>query len=390
MVEDFLAPPADEPGEKGRLTIYYANVVERVAVDQSMGQRIPLGTAGLEVEIAAYLPNAVPDRLGNFTTKGEQPKNPMLELRVHLPGEDQPLRQIAFAKDPLLNLDGVYPRLCPVKFQYEHAAVQRQNAIELLQTRDGQLLGRLCLGEGQSLAGGQESPHEVHSGDEFDLPGQFRLQITGHLPHAKRLVKYEASSAAASRKSRDENQPAAFVEVMVGGKAESIWLRRGDPTYGQTTLEMPGGTLALSYEAAQVPLGFSVQLDEIHREENPSDPGNPIISSVVRVIDPQQHLDRQFQISIEQPLAYRGLSINQGPVNAAHRGNVSNFLVTRDPGRMLKHGGSIALCAGLAIMLVMRGYVRSYRMLALDSTSVATRPAAQGKEVPHEALRRAA
>jgi hypothetical protein len=57
---------------------------------------------------------------------------------------------------------------------------------------------------------------------------------------------------------------------------------------------------------------------------------------------------------------------------------------------MLKHGGSIALCAGLAIMLVMRGYVRSYRMLALDSTSVATRPAAQGKEVPHEALRRAA
>jgi hypothetical protein len=339
---------------------------------------------GLEVEIAAYLPNAVPDRLGNFTTKGQQPKNPMLELRVHLPGEDQPLRQIAFAKDPLLNLDGVYPRLCPVKFHYEHAAVQLQSAVELLQSGDGKLLGRLVS------AGRRESPRELHSGDGFDLPGQFRLQITSHLPHAKRKVTYEASSASSSSKSRDENQPAALVEAAVGGKAESIWLRRGDPTYGQTTLEMPGGTLALSYEAAQVPLGFSVQLDEIHREENPSDPGNPIISSVVRVIDPQQHLDRQFQISIEQPLAYRGLSINQGPVNAAHRGNVSNFLVTRDPGRMLKHGGSIALCAGLAIMLVMRGYVRSYRMLALDSTSVATRPAAQGKEVPHEALRRAA
>jgi len=385
MVEDFLAPPADDLGEQGRLTMYYADIVERVAVDRSVGQKISLGMSGVAVEIADYLPNAVPDRLGQFTTKGEQPKNPMLELRVHLPGEDQPLRQIAFAKDPLLNLDGVYPRLCPVKFRYEHAAMQPGSAVELLQSGEGKLLGRLCS------AGCRESPRVLHPGDSFDLPGQFRLQIVGHIPNARRQVTYEASNVSSSRIGSDESQPAALVEITAGDKSEQIWLRRGDPTYGQSTLTMPGGVLALSYAASRVPLGFALKLVEIRRQASPGNADIAGNSSIVLVVDPRRHLDEQHVIALNRPLTHGGFTIYQTDSGEAARGrNVSTFLVTRDPGRILKYAGSFAICAGLAFMFVRRAYVPSCRKVAARPTALSPEHGAKSDERQQPPLRRAA
>jgi len=384
MVEEFHKPPADDLGEQGQLTMYYADVAERVAVDRSVGQKIALGTSGVEVEIAEYLPNAVPDRLGNFATKGHQPKNPMVELRVRLPGEDQPLRQIAFAKDPLLNLDGVYSRLCPVKFRYEHAAVQSQLAVELLQTGSGKLLGRLCS------AGKRESPRELHPGDGFDLPGQFRLQIAGHIPHARRRVTYEASSASSSRKSSDESPPAALVEITSGDKSEQIWLRRGDRTYGQSTLTMPSGVLALSYAASRVPLGFAMKLVEVRRDASPGSADISGNSSIVRVVDPSRHLDEQHVIAVNRPLTHGGFTIYQTDSGKAARERASDFLVTRDSGRILKYAGSFAICAGLAFMFVRRGYVRSCRKFAVRPKALSLEHAANSDERQHPPLRRAA
>lgn len=384
MVEEFHKPPADDLGEQGQLTMYYADVAERVAVDCSVGQKIPLGTSGIEVEIMEYLPNAVPDRLGNFATKGQQPKNPMLELRVRLPDEDQPLRQIAFAKDPLLNLDGVYSRLCPVKFRYEHAAVQPQHAIELLQTGSGKLLGRLCS------AGKRESPRELHAGDEFDLPGQFRLRIARHIPHARRRVSYEAGSASSNHKDSDQSQPAALVEITAGGKSEQIWLRREDPTYGQSTLTMPGGVLALSYAASRVPLGFAMRLVEARGDARPGSADIEGNSSIIRLIDPHRHLDEQHVIAVNHPLTHSGFTIYQTDSGKAARGQVSDFLVTRDPGRILKYAGSFAICAGLAFMFVSRAYIRSCRKVAVRPTALSLEDSAKSDERQQRRLRRAA
>jgi len=385
MVEDFRAPPTDSLGEKGMLTMYLDDEVQRVAVDTGVGRKIPLGPSGAEVEIAAYLPNAVPDRLGNFTTKGEQPKNPMLELRVYLPGEKQPLRQIAFAKNPLLNLDGVYARLCPVKFRYEHASVQHQNGVDLLQTTEGKLLGRLCVAAQWDL------PREVHSDDAFDLPGQFRIQIAKHLPHAKRLVTFEAVDNASSRKARNKDQPAALVEIKSRGTSKQIWLRRADPAYGQQALPLPGGVLALSYEAARAPLGFSLKLEEIRRDTKPGNASNEIVSSVVRVVDLQQDLNEQHEISAGRPFTYRGFTFCEaGPVDAARTGKPTVFLVTHNPGSYLEYAGSLALCIGLAIMFATRTYLRSRRIVAVVPMPLALKPAVKSNARRQEPLQQAA
>jgi hypothetical protein len=82
------------------------------------GERPQVGHVA--VELVHYLADAKLDSTGQFQPLGEEPRNPLVELRVHMPGENEPFRQVAFAKSPLLNLDGVYERVCPVKFVYQH------------------------------------------------------------------------------------------------------------------------------------------------------------------------------------------------------------------------------------------------------------------------------
>ena len=349
MLEDFLRPPGDDAGTKGRLIMYIGDTVERVSLDQYTGQKIPLGSTGIAVEITQYLPNARPDKLGNFTSQGELPRNPMVELRVHLPGKQQPLRQIAFAKDPLLNLDGVYPVICPVKFRFDHPAIQRQTAIELLQTSDGKLFGRLCS------AGRFTSPGEIHPGDRIQLPANCQLEIVEHLPHARREVTFTSDGDAASRQVRDQSEPAALVELRMGDTSEQVWLRRSDPAYGRSALAMPGGTMVLSYENARMPLGFSLGLIGTRREVNPGGVGDAAMSSRVRVVDSQRGLEREHAISMNEPLTHGSFTVYQSGFDVADHGRkVSSFLVTCDPGRTWKYCGSLTIGLGIAIMVGRR------------------------------------
>ena len=357
MLTDFLQPAAQELGEKGVLVIVYEDVIQRVLVDQHVGQRIKIGETGAEVEIASYLPNARPDKLGNFSSKGDQPKNPMVELRVHLPGEDRPLRQIAFAKDPLLNLDGVYPRICPVKFRLHHSAIQPTSGVELLQTSDGKLFGRLCVG------GAYQPQGEIKPGHNILTPGNFRLEIVQHLEHARKKVTFQAADVSLNRK--EKNEPAALVEVTAGGTTQQVWLRRNDATYGQQKITTKNGLLALNYGYGRAPLGYSLTLIDFRRDMNPGNAGNAGFSSKVRVVDSQRHVDEERMIAMNEPLSYGKFTLYQSSFDeAGHGREASTFSAAYDPGRMMKYSGSLMICFGIAIMFYMRAYFFKHKAQA--------------------------
>jgi hypothetical protein len=356
MLEDFMQPSLGDLGVKGRLDMYFGDVVERVSLDDSVGRKIPLGSTGVAVEIAGYLPHATPDRMGNFTSKSGQPKNPMVELLVHLPDREQPLRQIAFAKDPLLNLDGVYSEVCPVKFRFHHAAVPLQTAIELLQTSDGKLFGRQ-VSVGHCACRGALGP-----GDRFDLPGQCRLEIIEHVPHARRQVKFAPSGPAISPQARVSSAPAALVEVAAGVKREQVWLRCDDSAYGRSTVAMPGGTLAVSYEHGHAPLGFSLTLIESRPDRKPGSKSQAAFSCKVQIAEEQRGLKQERVISRNQPLTRGNFTFYPFLFDeGAHSRSVSSFKVVCDPGRTLKHGGSLMVVLGLAILFLTRAFFPSSR-----------------------------
>ena len=273
----------------------------------------------------------------------------MVELLVYLPGKAQPIRQIAFAKDPLLNLDGVYPEICPVKFRYQHPGVKPSPTFEFLQAPDGTLHGRL-------LAESQVKPQRaIRAGDKISLSQKFELTVIEHTPHARRTVRYEP--AVAEDSPNHPGEPAALVELATGGHFHQMWLRRNDPRQGVGTWVMPAGTMIVRFESAQIPLGYSLKLEKFQRDVNPGGEGNAAFASRVQLVDPENHLDEEREISMNHPLAHRRFTLYQsGFDDGGHDKKVSVFNVACDPGRTLKYTGSLMVCLGIATMFFMRAY----------------------------------
>jgi hypothetical protein len=254
-----------------------------------------------------------------------------------------------------------------------------------LQTSDGKLFGRVCSAEHHIARG------EIRPGDKFELPGNCRLEIVEYLPHARKKVSFAPFSPGASRQARDKSEPAALVELTVGGAVEQVWMCRNDPAYGRSTLAIPSGTMALSFEHRRVPLGFSLGLIEFRREPNPGGKGNAGYSSKVRVVDARHGLDQERVISMNQPLTQGNLTLYQSSFDdAGHGRNTSTFSAAYDPGRTLKYSGCLLICLGIAIMFYMRAYFFTNRNTASHNES---RPESRGTidgEQRQPAARRAA
>ena len=112
-------------------------------IDDQKGQTVPLGDSGVSVEIVNYYADAKPTPNGRkFVARSDKPRNPMLELRVHLPGAAEPIRQLAFAKAPLAQSGRSLGHVCPVKFWYHHANIPQTPGAVFLQTPAGKLYCR--------------------------------------------------------------------------------------------------------------------------------------------------------------------------------------------------------------------------------------------------------
>jgi hypothetical protein len=356
MLTDFVQPTSTAPDGDGLLTACYEDAVEYVAVKDNVGRRLPIGSTGAALEIVEYLPNARPDNMGRFVSKGEGAANPMLEIRVHLPDAQEPIRQIAFAKDALLNLDGVYARECPVKFRYRHPAINRTAAVELLQAQDGKLYGRID-------SDGRMTPHGVvRPGNEVALGQGFELIVTEYLPHAEKRLSFEAAE--------DNSEPAALVEIRYDGTAKQVWLQRNDLHYGMRGVSTPDGNLLLRFGNEQIPLGFVLRLANFERQFNPGGEGDAAFASVVQLVDEERDIDESREISMNQPLSHRQFTFYQsGFDESGHGREASVFSVAYDPGRSLKYAGSLMICGGIAVMFYMRAYF--FKRAPADKSSTA-------------------
>jgi hypothetical protein len=345
LADDFLHPPADDMDEQGVLAIHYKGKSERYPVSQNEGKRITVDDDGTAVEIVQYLPNAKTGGDGKLASAGSMPRNPRLELRVYLPDREAPLRQIAMARRPLLDMDAMRGESCPVKFWYHHPAVASEPGVEFVQTPDGKLYYRSTVSE--KLAGSGE----VRPGDEVMLAEQVLLKLQSHLPSARRETEFLAEET--SQGGEPAAEPAIQVEVDAGGNTQTVWLRRNDQEYGAEQLDTPDGPISVAFDNDVMPLGFSLKLIDFQRGMNPGGVGDASYSSTVQLTDRAERLDGQFEIWMNHPLSHGKYMFYQSGYNSKSDGTpISTLSVSIDPGRLAKHIGSVLVCLGMLLMFI--------------------------------------
>jgi hypothetical protein len=298
------------------------------------------------VDLVHYLPDAKLDRSGKFQPQSEEPRNPLVELLVHVPHENEPFRQVAFAKSPLLNLDGVYDRVCPVKFVYQHPKFQPTTAIEFMQGKGGTLYARIT-------ADGKRKAHgEVSTGNRLEIAGGFSLLVDEYLPHAQRQISFKSVSDESIDKTPE---PASEVELSVAGTTSSIWLQRNHLEFQRRPIETPEGPLLVHFGSALSPLGFSLRLIDCYG--SPGNSRSAAGASTVALADEDLKGNLQRQVTVTQPLKYQGFTFYQSACrDAGHGKQASVFHVIRRPGRPLNMVGAWIMFLGVAITFVMRTY----------------------------------
>lgn len=374
LVEDFTRPPTEGLGARGILSLHYAGRRISVKVDEHLGKRIPVGDDGLTVEIVEYLPDARPTPDGRFFSRSDKPGNPLLELKIHDPREQEATRQIAFAKRPLLTLDGVHGRLCPVRFWYHHGGVAPLPGAAFLQTPEGRLYCRAVVG------GAATAAREVKKGDRLALGSQFSITVTEHLPRARQEARFVPSESAAGSAAGAE--AAALLEVTAGDLRREVWLQRNDRQYGFQSLFTKDGVIEVAFGFETLPLGYTIQLKDFTRRWNPGRRGSASFASTVRLQDAARGLDEQRQVALNAPLVHGKYTLYQSSFQEPPGGReISVLSVASDPGRQLKYLGSLMICAGAFIMFFMRTSLfkkfpslRIWRSAASDTTSVLAGP----------------
>jgi hypothetical protein len=339
LVEEFLHPP-ENMDKDGVLAIHYQNWQDRIPVSENLGKKIPVGDSGIEVEITDYLPNAQSAGAGASASTSIEPLNPRLNLQIYMPGQETPLRQIAFAKQPLLNFEQMHGDACPVKFWYHHPAIAADPGIEFMQTPDNKLYYRTAVA-GKYIAQG-----EVRLGDELKLGERLLLKVQKHLPAARQEVNFLPEESPQGTEATGD--AAVLVEVDAEGATRQVWLRRNDPDFAAQRFNTPEGPLMVVFGYESIPLGFSLKLVNFEHGMNPGRVGDASFASTVELVDRAESVDEQRVISMNHPLVHGNYLFYQSSYQGA---TVSTLGVAYDPGRLAKHLGSVIVCLGMLMML---------------------------------------
>lgn len=355
MRDDFLEPPAVDAGSRGTLTVYYQDEVYPIQVDANMGKKVPMGDSGLAVEIVEYYANAtMGGHGGGFTSAGDEPKNPMLQLKVHLADREKPISEIAFANSPFLNFESMRKQECPAKFWYHHPAAEVLPSAEFLQTPDGKLYCRV------GVDGVFQPRGEAKAGDRIKVSGRAEVSLVSYIPHARQEATFFPIELAPGEKAGPE--AAALVEFTLADKKEQFWLQRNSSQQGVRRIESPDGPLLVMFGYERQPLGLSVKLVDFQRGMNPGRMGDASFASDVELTDETQGLTLKRKISMNNPLEYGKFSFYQSSYQQLAGGvDMSVLSVAYDPGRFLKYLGSVMICVGIFFMFY--GRVRFRRLI---------------------------
>ena len=120
---------------------------------------------------------------------------------------------------------------------------------------------------------------------------------------------------------------------------------------GQTTFHLKGKTFGLAYGPKQIRLPFTLHLTKFKLGLDPGTDKPASYASEILYTDPEKGTQVPAEISMNQPLHFKGYTVYQASYQPMPDGKyISVFSVGRDPGIWIKYTGAITLVLGIIFM----------------------------------------
>lgn len=305
----------------------------------------PIPGTDAKLEWIEYLPSARLDARRQWVSKGDEPDNPLLRLK--LVQGDKAEEYIAFGAHP------EYATLLVQKFGREHLfsyfPASPTAVVHLAVAPDGRM-GYRAFGSQGLLAS-----TIAEEGKEYPCWADLRFVPKKILGGARPDLKVTPRPIPPGKPT----QPAILVEYREGSEKFSAKLVRGRPI-----LQRVGDKqIVLGYDLAEAELPFQVRLDEFEEPKNPGTNQPAMYTSTVTLFDKKRDLEKVVDITMNEPLRYEGTdgieyTLYQSGIDWSTGTPISTYTVGYDPGLWIKYLGAIVLCTGIFLMFYMGGYFK--------------------------------
>lgn len=173
------------------------------------------------------------------------------------------------------------------------------------------------------------------------------LTVLNWVPDGVNRTEYQPSKIQYG----DQAPPSAIrLKADAGGPGSQIWLGLGD----QASMSLKGRTVQIAYTYRRVMLPFALTLDHFAIEHYEGSTSPSSYSSDVMITGKGAPTE-PVKISMNEPLHFGGYTFYQASyIPESPRPVTSIFTVNRDPGRMMKYGGSLLIVLGSLLLFLSR------------------------------------
>jgi hypothetical protein len=145
------------------------------------------------------------------------------------------------------------------------------------------------------------------------------------------------------------NAPAAWIALSAGGKELGTWLVSTDLDVQRFTHDKRTYTIAL--RATRHYLPFTLTLKEFRHDVYAGTDIPKNFASLIRLVDPGRHEDREVLVFMNHPLRHRGLTFYQASFGMNDK--LSVLQVVRNPGWRLPYAACALVALGLAVHFLL-------------------------------------
>jgi hypothetical protein len=144
----------------------------------------------------------------------------------------------------------------------------------------------------------------------------------------------------------DENRAALWVEPVAGGRSYGTWLV-SNALGAPQSFTHEGRTYALAMRHRREYLPYAVTLEKFSHDVYPGTDIPKNFSSLVRIVNPARHEDREVLIYMNQPLRYAGKTFYQA--SFGKNDTLSILDVVANPGWLIPYVSCVLVALGLVI-----------------------------------------